>query len=83
MTERCPCGLHDREVVFDECPIAKDARAAITLWEADPRRQALAKLTGRHPGQISDDDLRRVTSGAGSMRNPPIQQIPRTRRPTK
>lgn len=59
--------------------IAAKARAAILLWELNPRRQAIAKLLGIPPGQVSDDMIARASSGARSYRNPPLQQIPRRR----
>ena len=62
--------------------LAAAARAAIALWEADPKRQALAKMLGRAPGEISDEMIRRVERGAKAWRNPPMQQIPRPRRRT-
>lgn len=80
MSERCPCDLHDREVVFPDCPIANDARAAIALWESHPQRQALAKLLGIHPSKISDEDLRRTVCYSSAHRRPNLQQFPRDKR---
>jgi hypothetical protein len=80
---RCPCGLHDREDFYPECPFFKDARAAIALWEADPKRQALARILNIPPGQVTDAMIRRVCTPAMSYRNPPMQQIPREPRRRK
>lgn len=57
--------------------LAKAARAAIALWEADPKRQALAKMLGIHPGQVTDKMIRRVERGGLSYRHPNMQQMPR------
>lgn len=60
--------------------LEQQARFAILLWEMNPKRQALAKMLGIEPGQVTDEMIARVTSGARSYRNPPMQQIPRERK---
>ena len=64
----------------DMPPIADLAREAIALWEADPKRQALVKILRLEPGQVTDDMIRRVSSGASYNRGPNLQQIPREKR---
>lgn len=53
------------------------ARLAVTLWEADPRRQAMARMLGIPPGAVSDDMVRRALRSTLNLRNPPMQQLPR------
>lgn len=60
--------------------IARQARAAILLWELNPKRMALARLLGIAPGQVSDEMIARAGRVDRSYRNPPMQQIPRTDR---
>jgi len=59
--------------------IAAKARAAILLWEMNPKRQALAKLLGIEPGQVTDEMIRRVEQGF-NHRHPNLQQLPRSKK---
>lgn len=55
------------------------ARLAMALWEANPKRQALARLLNIQPSQVTDEMIRQVERGL-NFRGPNIQQIPRTPR---
>ena len=55
---------------------ADKARAAILLWELNPKRQALAKILGIEPSQVTDEMIRRAEQGF-NHRDPNLQQIPR------
>ena len=59
--------------------IARQACAAILLWELNPKRQALAKLLGIEPDQVTDEMIARVESGPGN-RGPNLQQIQRRKK---
>lgn len=59
--------------------IAALARLAIHIWESNPKRQALASMLGKQPGEISDDMIRRVERGPRDT-GPNIQQFPRRKR---
>lgn len=59
--------------------LARQARAAILLWEEHPKRQALAKLLGIEPSQVTDEMIARVERGLGN-RGPNLQQVPRRKR---
>ena len=59
--------------------IASQARAAILLWELNSKRQALAKLLGIEPNEVTDEMIARVERGPGN-RGPNLQQVPRRKR---
>ena len=59
--------------------IAAKARFTIHLWEMNPKRQAIAKLLGIEPGQVTDEMIRRAEQGFNT-RSPNLQQIPRPKR---
>lgn len=59
--------------------LADTARAAILLWELNPKRQSLAKMLGLPPGEVTDEMIARVERGPGN-RGPNLQQIPLARR---
>lgn len=58
---------------------ADKARAAILLWEQDPKRQAIAKLLGIPPSLVTDEMIRRTDQGFNT-RSPNLQQIPRPKK---
>ena len=59
--------------------IADKARAAILLWEINPKRQALAKILGIEPSQVTDEMIRRAEQGFNT-RSPNLQQIPKPKK---
>ena len=59
--------------------IEAKARAAILLWEMNPKRQALARLLGIEPSQVTDEMIRRAGIG-WNHRDPNMQQIPRRKK---
>jgi len=59
--------------------IAVRARFALHLWEMNPKRQALAKMLGIEPGQVTDEMIRRAEAGF-NHRGPNLQQIPRQKK---
>jgi hypothetical protein len=63
--------------------LAELAAQVIAIWEANPKRQALAKMLNLHPSQISDEMITRVERGARCYRSPNLQQLPRSPRKVK
>jgi len=63
--------------------LAELAAQVIALWEANPKRQTLAKMLNLHPSQISDEMIARVERVDRSYRSPNMQQIPRTTQKVK
>lgn len=61
--------------------LERAARGAILLWELNPRRQALSRALGIPASQVTDEMLERAGRSSLNLRNPPMQNIPRSKKP--